>query len=226
METHAHHLHKAPGKNFWHYFFEFFMLFLAVFCGFLVENFREHKIENEREVQYMKSFVNDLARDTVSLNAGFPLKEQRIVAIDSVLFFFENHSNVNSIPGYVYRNIKRTTWDRHYRRNTGTIDQLKNSGALRLIRNQQVLDSISAYDLQWARADFWRETYISNQRIINDMIDRIVNAPDVIDFFFRNKDFHSGNGAFPDSGEVKIYPENVNVYLNFLFRQKKLYGTG
>jgi len=38
METHAHHLHKAPGKKWTHYLFEFFMLFLAVFCGFLAEN--------------------------------------------------------------------------------------------------------------------------------------------------------------------------------------------
>ena len=56
METHAHHLHKAPGKNFWHYFFEFFMLFLAVFCGFLVENYREHKVENERATELAKNW--------------------------------------------------------------------------------------------------------------------------------------------------------------------------
>ena len=35
METHAHHLHKAPGKKWTHYFFEFLMLFLAVFLGFI-----------------------------------------------------------------------------------------------------------------------------------------------------------------------------------------------
>jgi hypothetical protein len=48
METHAHHLHHAPGKKIWHYFYEFLMLFLAVFCGFLAENFREHHLEKER----------------------------------------------------------------------------------------------------------------------------------------------------------------------------------
>ena len=25
MDTHAHHLHHAPGKKFWHYFYEFLM---------------------------------------------------------------------------------------------------------------------------------------------------------------------------------------------------------
>ncbi|HMG69294.1 MAG TPA: hypothetical protein VK588_16465 [Chitinophagaceae bacterium] len=56
MEVHAHELHKVPGHGWKHYFFEFFMLFLAVFCGFLAENWREHIVDQEREKQYVKSF--------------------------------------------------------------------------------------------------------------------------------------------------------------------------
>ncbi len=40
MEVHAH-THTAR-KKWTHYFWEFLMLFLAVFCGFLAENQREH----------------------------------------------------------------------------------------------------------------------------------------------------------------------------------------
>ena len=47
METHAYHLHRAPGKKIWHYFFEFLMLFLAVFCGFIAENWREQLREHQ-----------------------------------------------------------------------------------------------------------------------------------------------------------------------------------
>ena len=66
METHAHHLHKTPGKNFWHYFFEFFMLFLAVFCGFLAENLREHRIEKDRAIELAKSFYDELKNDSAT----------------------------------------------------------------------------------------------------------------------------------------------------------------
>src|SRR6266850_2142191 len=45
METHAQHLHNVPGQGWKHYFFEFFMLFLAVTLGFFVENLRENIIE-------------------------------------------------------------------------------------------------------------------------------------------------------------------------------------
>ena len=46
MEVH-HHSH-TPGKKWAHYFWEFLMLFLAVFCGFLAENFREHQVEKKK----------------------------------------------------------------------------------------------------------------------------------------------------------------------------------
>ena len=47
MEVH-HHSHTAC-KKIAHYIWEFLMLFLAVFCGFLAENQREHMIEHRRE---------------------------------------------------------------------------------------------------------------------------------------------------------------------------------
>jgi hypothetical protein len=54
MEVH-HHSHLASGethtsrKKWTHYFWEFLMLFLAVFCGFLAEYQLEHKIERDKE---------------------------------------------------------------------------------------------------------------------------------------------------------------------------------
>lgn len=46
MEVH-HHTHHEHGKRNWKsYFWEFLMLFLAVFCGFLAEYQLEHTIEH------------------------------------------------------------------------------------------------------------------------------------------------------------------------------------
>jgi hypothetical protein len=65
MEVHAHT--HTPRKKWTHYFWEFFMLFIAVTLGFFVENMREHYIEHKRGLQYIRSFVEDLKTDT----AGF-----------------------------------------------------------------------------------------------------------------------------------------------------------
>src|SRR5688572_17610231 len=65
MEVHQHT--HTPRKKWSHYFWEFFMLFLAVFCGFLAEYKLEHVIEHKREKQYMRTLVEDLKKDTASL---------------------------------------------------------------------------------------------------------------------------------------------------------------
>jgi hypothetical protein len=61
MEVHAHS-HTAR-KKWTHYFWEFLMLLLAVFCGFLAEYQLEHKIEMDRELQIINSLVADLLDD-------------------------------------------------------------------------------------------------------------------------------------------------------------------
>ena len=65
MEVHAHS--HTPRKKWTHYFWEFLMLFLAVFCGFLAEYQLEHKIERDREKQYIQSLMNDLKTDVVNI---------------------------------------------------------------------------------------------------------------------------------------------------------------
>ena len=58
MEVHHHSrapgnpAHGETGKNWKTYLWEFLMLFLAVFCGFMAENFREHQVEHQREKQF------------------------------------------------------------------------------------------------------------------------------------------------------------------------------
>jgi hypothetical protein len=63
METQAHDLHKSPGHGWKHYFFVFFMLFLALTPVFFVENIRGHFADTEHGIQYMKSFMKDLETD-------------------------------------------------------------------------------------------------------------------------------------------------------------------
>ena len=67
MEVHAHS-HTAR-KKWTHYFWEFLMLFLAVFCGFLAENQREHMIEHQRETKFIRSLISDLETDTTRLGS-------------------------------------------------------------------------------------------------------------------------------------------------------------
>lgn len=144
MEVHAQELHKAPGHGWKHYFFEFFMLFLAVFCGFLAENWREQIVEHEREKQFIRSYVEDLKTDTASIRLVIDFRKQKMKLIDSLMLLLSTQTikgHENELY-YFGRQMQRTIW---FQSNDRTIAQLKSSGSLRLIRNEDAADSIVSY---------------------------------------------------------------------------------
>jgi hypothetical protein len=143
MEVHAHT--HTPRKKWTHYFWEFLMLFLAVFCGFLAEYQLEHKIEKDKEKAYMNSMLEDLKSDTTQLSANGLARIRRVEMIDSLIFLlsYADHSTRLNDIYYYGRNL---TLNIDFFPNDRTILQLKNSGSLRLVHNTVVSNSIMNYD--------------------------------------------------------------------------------
>lgn len=143
MEVH-HHPH-TERKKFTQYLWEFLMLFLAVFCGFLAENEREHMVENKREKEYITSYIEDLEQDTTELNQIISVVNQKLLFRDSLLKELSDPLVFsNSSKAYYYLVASYHFPDFIY--NDRTIQQLKNSGGMRLIRNKTVSDSMMDYD--------------------------------------------------------------------------------
>ena len=144
MEVH-HHAHTSR-KKWTHYFWEFLMLFLAVFCGFLAEYQLEHKIEKIREKQFMQSMVKDLKADTTNLTGLIQLREDRHAMYDSLTNAFIDKSFSQNGPSVYYwgRSITRREY---FFSSDGTMQQLKNSGGLRLVRRISITDQIMSYDV-------------------------------------------------------------------------------
>jgi hypothetical protein len=145
MEIHANHLHRAPGKKIWHYFFEFLMLFLAVFCGFIAENWREQLREHSREKEFIHSIVEDIKSDTLQSNKTIVKLKRLKSGIDSVLIELSSPEIIKN-SNNAYRLWGNNQGLEVFVSNDRTIQQLKNSGELRLIRNKAVSDSIMKYD--------------------------------------------------------------------------------
>jgi len=143
MEVH-HHSHTAR-KKWTHYFWEFLMLFLAVFCGFLAEYKLEHTIEHQREEQYMRSMVEDLKADILMLEKNVTLRKSRLMMIDSLVELL-NSPHRDKYGNDIYFFARSTSPPVNIFPNDGTIQQLKSSGNLRLIRNNHITNSIMAYD--------------------------------------------------------------------------------
>jgi hypothetical protein len=174
MEVH-HHAH-TPRNKWTHYFWEFLMLFLAVFCGFLAENQREHYVERKRERQYMQSMFEDLKSDTAELAIWENRINGNLSHMDtslSVLFLDElEYKDIvhcyNSIP-HTARNVAVNLEERTY-------DQLKSSGNLRLIHNRSLTDSLAAY---WHNVhyheDVLQANYENESREIRELIVSMLN---------------------------------------------------
>ena len=143
MEVHAHT--HTPRKKWTHYLWEFLMLFLAISAGFLVENMREHYIENKREKVLIKSFVEDLKQDTAKITFNIQLRNSKILVMDSLIKIL-NSSDPNQDGQSVYYWGRRVTRSTLFQSNDRTIKQLKNAGGLRLIRNQKASNTIMTYD--------------------------------------------------------------------------------
>ncbi len=145
MEVHAH-THTAR-KKWTHYFWEFLMLFLAVFCGFLAEYQLEHKIEKEREKIYMKAMVEDLKKDTGNLNSAIVGNRIFINGLDTLMDLLSNPKQdpIYQRKLFIY-SLKNTYWYMPIQFSELTLSQLKYSGGFRLIKNSEVANSILEYE--------------------------------------------------------------------------------
>jgi hypothetical protein len=149
METHAQELHKAPGHGWKHYFFEFFMLFLAVSLGFYAENLREEIKNNEEIKTNMHTILADLNSDVTRLDSVFERNEYSCTMADSlIILLHQDKTNTGEIY-YCARAV--TTNVGYYYSNSKTFEQMKNSGLLKLIKPRALLDSLAAYyvSFQW-----------------------------------------------------------------------------
>ena len=147
MEIHKHPHHVMHKKKWGEYLLEFFMLFLAVFLGFLAENQREHFAEHQREEQFIKSLVEDVEMDTTQIAGILESRDRRDKTLDSLSMLINLpeapafSSSIYYLGAFATRGIAL-----HYIPYDGTMQQLKNAGNLRLIRKKNVRDSIMSFD--------------------------------------------------------------------------------
>lgn len=148
----VHHPHHPTHKKKWgEYFLEFFMLFIAVTLGFFAENKREEMVENHKEHQYIQSLYEDLKKDTSTLKTLIRYSNNQINKIDTATSIITVNKWNDSTIKLLYRVNLKTLGNVRLSLNERTSSQLKNSGSMRLIENQEISNQISEY---WELADF------------------------------------------------------------------------
>jgi hypothetical protein len=174
MEVHQHT--HTPRKKWTHYFWEFFMLFLAVTLGFFVENQREHYIEGKREKKYMQNLLHDLARDTANYNLSIALRLQRERQAHQLISMLYSADRNNHLADLYYFARQMPRMNTIFYSTDATMNQLKNSGSLRLIKKTDIADSIVAYNSETEMYAENRQTEIETRIAFRNAMGNVFDA--------------------------------------------------
>ena len=158
------------------------MLFLAVFCGFMAENQREHLVEHKREVKYVTSLYEDLKGDTSDFQNDIPFWTGVLNSIDTIRQEIEKPEGQRN-HYLLYKSVAYMRAYNNFEYHDRTIEQLKNGGNFRLIRNSLIADSIMNYDaiIKGELRDQELQSNIIYQNI-NFLQDKFFNSKYYMDF--------------------------------------------
>jgi hypothetical protein len=209
MEVH-HHGHVHQEKKWKEYFFQFFMLFLAVFCGTLAEYWLEHRIEHNRELDFMASLVQDLQSDTAQINQNLELGNVVMRKADTLVKLLHRVPLLPEDAPLLYRLSSESTRLFDVRFEDRTAAQLKNAGGMRLVRNHAVADSIRNYwwHVQVLQGILERIDYMADKGAV-------LNAQLFDSKYFGERDPSNPLNAPPVSPDARLMTDDPAILAQF-----------
>jgi|SRR5260221_4694780 len=205
MDVHAHT--HTERKKWTHYLWEFLMLFLAVFCGFLAENIREHAVEHKRAKQFAISLTSDLKEDTAALNTAIAWGNKKIKTADSLIAQLDQPKEKWK-DTLIYTYIGTTSRTRTFGYNSGTYEQMKASGSLRYFK-QELSNMLNQYDVQAKKAKVREDFHVHvTTNLFNPFLIQVIDSRIVIQI---------QNGHIPTHPLVfrKTDKETIALWINY-----------
>ena len=164
MEVHHHSQPDGhPGRKKWtHYLWEFIMLFLAVFSGFLAEYQLEHQIEKERAEKFLQSMLLDVRTNISNLDSLIKQDHLIIANHDELVNWLLKDSA--TIDRAAFSKRMGAIWVRNFLVRKETYEQMKSSGSLRYIGNIAFLKKMMDYEritnfAQYRNQEFEKKYY-------------------------------------------------------------------
>jgi hypothetical protein len=153
--------------------------------------------------------------DTIQLSNIKGFRFDRLRKIDSVSRVLSNNP-AGSIDVHSLRLFHDLRGHVSFYQNSGTLDQLKNAGGLRLIRKRSVVDSIQAYDQQIRRM-FLRDNFeIEEMRYTLRLAYKLIDGVLLTNLYMDTAYFSNDLVKPAISKTVNINSEYLGEYLNSL----------
>jgi len=124
---------------------EIVLVVIGILIALQINNWNISKAEKKVEKEFITSLIEDLQTDSFRLSQNIDHFQSKIIKIDTVLRMFKILNK-----GYndtLRRNLKEVKNYKDFIYTDRTMQQLKNSGGMRLITNKKAANGILDYDL-------------------------------------------------------------------------------
>jgi hypothetical protein len=189
---------------------ELVLVVLGILIALQINNWNEERLEQQQIADYAHALIKDLERDLAMIEVIKMEIDVLIKKIDTLAAYIENRSieDVRNIDLYY---LMRAPFYRPYAWNRTALEQIKSSGALRQMKNQELAEKISAYE---AFTNHLEGDYEFDRTVGTNAV---ALAGTVIDMNYQNVHENFGSGSpmsfsFPDSPFHAAY-EDSNLSL-------------
>ena len=124
---------------------ELVLVVFGILIALQINNWNEERIEQRQIADYAHALIKDLERDLAMIEVIKTEIDVLINKIDTLAAYIENRS-IEELRNIDLYYLMRAPFYRPYAWNRTALEQIKNSGALRQMKNQQLAEKISAYE--------------------------------------------------------------------------------
>ena len=212
----VHHSHGITHKKKWEeYLLEFFMLFLAVFLGFVVENFREHEVEKHRTKKHMRTMMENLKYDTTRFGANLRGNLAIAKGLDSFRYqineAIEGRVDANKLYYYFWKYGRGSNFPVI---NDAAMSQLKSSGLLRMVSNDSLVNEMGDYYQRQVTALDGARTSLGKRRDeLNEIYRQFFSFRDFEEMLQRDTIFTPGSNPYIDKYYAGILQRSPSLEL-------------
>ena len=123
---------------------EFVVIVVGVLMALWVDQLREARVNAELEVEYLESLMTDLDADLVQFDSTEAWMRRSETAAATVLALYEGSPPTENVPDLVAA-LETAGWQYWPSITRNTIDDLRSTGNLRLIRDPALRRAIASY---------------------------------------------------------------------------------
>jgi len=200
---------ESKSRRYLFYAFgEVLLVIVGILIALRVNNWNEERIEQQQIIEYAKALISDLERDIEMVG---PITRQMQHTLDRVdtLSAYARSQDLDQLSNLDLYYLTSSTGYRPYEWNRAAVEQLKSAGAMRKIKNSDLVNKITAYDSLTHHLDqdymFDRDLILEAMKLADEVVDSTYLVDEQAMVVLR--DIYREPYAFPPTKLYELYKD-------------------